>query len=823
MKTKHLIALLLTLASAVTIFNAQTVSAAVQAKWINKGEIEANGSRFIDGKPDDSDRSYFKDGKDSQIGSCNSAPVIRDINSDNTTARLYQQKVDPSTRINCVLDTSRVEEVTFEASSIANSSITGGASSVSGGANSDDPNSCERKGSSLAWIFCPIIKLLDATMNLVDTQIQAILDVDETSYINDDIKKSWATIRNIAYIILIPITLVMVIGTAIGSSMVDAYTVKKAMPRLAIAVIFIALSYEICVFLISLFNTLGYGTIGLLTAPFGDNIATLSLADLFGNSRGGVGGGALAAILLLPKVALAGIAILLLLWFFGTTFLLFAGAAFLILTLRQLFIVGLLLIAPLAILVWIFPGNDKLWKSWWGTFSKLLIMFPLIMGIIAVGRIFAVIADADRGGGVEGSIITPFVKLAAYMLPYAFIPFTFKFAGGIFANIAGVVNDKEKGLFDRQKRTRAAKKERLFAGGLEEKTLVGKLGNQIGRRAGAGWKGRYGFGQRGKSAMDIRARALQAETMKDTRMQQFGFNDDGILALGLGAGSATTAQRRMESLYKNDDGSWQQGWSQERVKKAVESAKAMGFTKQNSMAALETAARNKFFSLPEGAKGMETLLETADDIAGVTRTRDQNGNVISTSGNTTLSENIMGGLEYHARNAGRFDVGHHDYKNWKADYDAAWSKAVLSQHAQGTGASMQAFIDYTVEQFNNGSEVDKKNAAIRILEMQNALPYATADNQKRVNKMMSEKIQISFEPQTRLVPDTSPGAPPGAMKQETRTFSVEEQLAAKLQAQRIQVSASGLRGQARVYDQQDPYLRSQQGEVPAGGGGAPEG
>lgn len=546
MKMKRLFVPILTLTLALTIFNTETVSAAVQAKWINKGEIEANGVRFIDGKPDDSDRSYYKDGKSKQVGDCDKVPVIKDISSDNTTARLYQQKLDPKNRLSCIPDTSRVEDVTFEAGSVTNATS-------AGDSDSDSSKSCEKRGSPLAWILCPVIKLLDATMNMVDTQIQALLDVDDTSYKNDQIKQSWASIRNIAYIILIPITLVMVIGTAIGSSLVDAYTVKKAMPRLAIAVIFIALSYEICAFLITLFNTIGYGVIGLMTAPFGDHVATLSLADLFGTNEG------LSAILILPQILLMGPAILLILWFFGTTFLLFAGAAFLILTLRQLFIVGLLLLAPLAILAWIFPGNDKLWKSWWGMFSKLLIMFPLIMGIIAMGRIFAVIADSDRGGGVEGSIITPLVKLAAYMLPYAFIPFTFKFAGGIFANIAGVVNDKEKGLFDRQKKKRAENWQGFKAGtkappGFRGNNIAARGIRRLGAGVGAGWKGRAGFGEKGLIARDTNM-MLAADKVSQSETFKAQMENDPVLraaAVGSNFRESVRNQQRVFGISRGE-------------------------------------------------------------------------------------------------------------------------------------------------------------------------------------------------------------------------------------------------------------------------------
>lgn len=360
------------------------------------------------------------------------------------------------------------------------------ATTANGGANSSSDNSCESKGGALGWIMCPVIRALDDALHWVDSAIQGLLQVDNKSFNNPDIKNAWAVIRNIAYIILVPIMLVMVIGTAIGSNLVDAYTVKKALPRMVGAVIFISLSYYICVFFIDLFNVIGSGTKGLLTSAFGHGVGALTLSSLYGT---GTGTTLFQAITAIPLA----IGALFVLWLFFGTILLFAGLAFLVLLLRQIFIVALLLVAPLAILAWIFPGNDKVWKDWWSAFSKLLIMFPLIMALVSVGRIFAFIINSGDHAGIQGPILIPIMKLAAYMLPYAFIPFTFKFAGGLFATVAGMANDKSKGLFDRQKQSRADKlqrtaERRMFknapAGGLRSKMNTLGAGAMNARQAG---------------------------------------------------------------------------------------------------------------------------------------------------------------------------------------------------------------------------------------------------------------------------------------------------------------------------------------------------
>ena len=75
-------------------------------------------------------------------------------------------------------------------------------------------------------------------------------------------------------------------------------------------------------------------------------------------------GGAVVAVGLIPVLLL---------------FLVSAGLAlligFLALAFRQMLLIAFMVIAPLAILAWIFPGNDKLWKLWWNAFSKLLLLY----------------------------------------------------------------------------------------------------------------------------------------------------------------------------------------------------------------------------------------------------------------------------------------------------------------------------------------------------------------------------------------------------------------------------------------------------------------
>jgi hypothetical protein len=63
----------------------------------------------------------------------------------------------------------------------ANASRPGTSTAPGAGGGASEDNSCESK-EVLAWIACPVIKALDGIFDWLDTQIQALLDVNEDSY-----------------------------------------------------------------------------------------------------------------------------------------------------------------------------------------------------------------------------------------------------------------------------------------------------------------------------------------------------------------------------------------------------------------------------------------------------------------------------------------------------------------------------------------------------------------------------------------------------------------------------------------------------------------
>lgn len=227
--------------------------------------------------------------------------------------------------------------------------------------------------------------------------------------------------------------------------MLDAYTVKKMLPRLVIAVLLVNLSWFIATSLLNTSNEVGGAIYDLLWAPFSGTDIKKGL-DVGGALAALFGFGASIAVVPVALWATIGGG-----WAVILTTLLTVAAgilvAFAVLVVREVLIITLIMISPLALVLWVLPGTESWAKKWWGLYSKLLLMYPLFMGMLAAGEI---ISSATYSG--TGSIIDNVVSIAIYIAPYFMLPFLFKFIGGFMGQISGIINDKEKGLLDRSKK-----------------------------------------------------------------------------------------------------------------------------------------------------------------------------------------------------------------------------------------------------------------------------------------------------------------------------------------------------------------------------------
>lgn len=356
--------------------------------------------------------------------------------------------------------------------------------------------------------------------------------------------------------------------------MFDAYNIKKVLPRLVVAVILIQLSWFIFTALIRLTAVVAYGLEGLMYAPFGgrDQIA---FSEILSNSNVNGGSG-----LFLAAVGVAGFAAL----YLGVAFSLALTAliglfvGFLTLLVRQVVLITLLVLSPLALVAWILPGTQKFWKLWWESFSKLLLMFPMIVVLVAGGRIVAYISAQVSGvdtnnlyGSTQiGDIAFLAIITIGYFGPFFLIPKTFQLAGSAFGNITGMVNDRSRGVFDRLKKgrqqtsasawerkgqrkltqARADMQSRLQTQGSNRNRFIG---SRLAAKAGARVIGGYNI-----QALQS---AKQAQVGKELNDQIATGRDEEIRGLTVNKKAATLANGLMREKngvreYKTLGGAW---------------------------------------------------------------------------------------------------------------------------------------------------------------------------------------------------------------------------------------------------------------------------
>jgi hypothetical protein len=227
--------------------------------------------------------------------------------------------------------------------------------------------------------------------------------------------------------------------------MLDAYTIKKMLPRLILAIILVNLSWVLCTLLLHYSNVLGDSIGEILLAPFG---------GLDSDTVGSLSGGQQTATATLLFAGIGGVA-LFSSWAIVVPVLLSALFSLLVgyftLIFRQVLIVMMILIAPIAIALWVLPGTEGWAKKWFSLYMKLLAMYPLIIALLVSGRIVSKIANT------EDDLITRLIAIVAVFIPYFMIPFAFRFLGGAIATLGGFFNDRQKGLIDSSRKWAATK------------------------------------------------------------------------------------------------------------------------------------------------------------------------------------------------------------------------------------------------------------------------------------------------------------------------------------------------------------------------------
>ena len=331
-----------------------------------------------------------------------------------------------------------------------------------------EPTSCDVSG--IGWVICPVSGWIAEGMDGMYSFIARYFNVAPILGGGNGLYEVWKIILNIANICFIIAFLVLIYAQITGGVM-TSYTIKKMLPRIIIAAILVNISYWICALAVDLSNILGRAVQDLFMSMKAQIGAANSSADDIGwvqVTAAALGGGSLAAYgLYAATVGSVG----------ATSYLIIAAlipalfaafVAMIILAGRQALITVLIVISPLAFVAYLLPNTEEWFHRWRKLFTALMVMFPAFAVIFGGAQLAGVLIIQNA---THLSVVI--LGLMVQVIPLFITPFLIKLSSGLMGTIAGLANDKSKGVFDRAQNWANANKdmhrERAIRNGMERR------------------------------------------------------------------------------------------------------------------------------------------------------------------------------------------------------------------------------------------------------------------------------------------------------------------------------------------------------------------
>lgn len=312
---------------------------------------------------------------------------------------------------------------------------------------------CDVRGGT-GWFICPISNGIASGIDEVYTWISDLMTTPaiDSSNNSSGVKVAWDIMRNIANAAFI-VAFLIVIYSQLTSVGISNYGIKKLVPRVVIAAILVNLSFIICAVMIDLSNIFGValqdmfneirsqvsanGAFNGAPLPTWSDLVAMVLSG--GAATAGVYGAlavtggslASAAYWLLPIIA---------------SILLTLTVVFIILAARQALLIILTVISPLAFVCYLLPGTEKFFEKWRNLMFTLVIFFPAFSVVFGGAQLAGMIILQNAN-----SWIMVILGLAVQVSALAIAPLVFKLSGGVLGRVAGIVNNKNRGVIDRTK------------------------------------------------------------------------------------------------------------------------------------------------------------------------------------------------------------------------------------------------------------------------------------------------------------------------------------------------------------------------------------
>ncbi len=374
---------------------------------------------------------------------------------------------------------------------------------------------------SLSFLVCPLISLGQTTVTYLEGIVKDQLKFTPlSSEVDAGLKPAWTVFRNLADAFFVLIFFIVIFGTSLG---LDNYTVKKILPRLIAAAVLIQFSYVLVGFMVDISNVLGVGIDSLMAAAThpGTHIGNSGVTQAAGVVEalaivsGAIAVNAFFALgLAIPLLLMIGSAVLGIL------------AVLITLQIRIIIIDILIVIGPLAILLWVLPNTEKYFNMWRETLIKLLLMFPIIALLFAVANLISIVlAPAGAAASDSQKLLASLAPILAFFM----VPATFKFAGSAMmagssfvGKHAGRGKSGISGAQDKMKQNRAYNRQQKGLGKINALNEAGPAAGAFGRAKQSGQR-RLAQHQAGLSLDKIQDSRIQGALLSNDKTQQDAF------------------------------------------------------------------------------------------------------------------------------------------------------------------------------------------------------------------------------------------------------------------------------------------------------------
>ena len=304
---------------------------------------------------------------------------------------------------------------------------------------------------SLGWIVCPVLEWLgDVSEGIYNEYVEPALQVSPKLFTEGDdaTLKAWNTFRDIANVIFVIVLLIVIFSQLTGVG-IDNYGIKKILPKLVVMAVLVNLSYALCILAVDVSNILGNGFQSMFNGMSQQLSSSVPQQYTITTDQGTsepIDAGAITGLTgvgILGMIVVAGVAI----WASPAILISLLVAAigiavsifflFILLSAREAAILVMVIMSPLAVVMYVLPNTKNLFDRWLKMFEGLLFVYPICGLLVGAGGYVSRLLIVT--GATSGDFIWSFMAMVVSIVPIFFIPTVLKGAFSAMGKMGGTL------------------------------------------------------------------------------------------------------------------------------------------------------------------------------------------------------------------------------------------------------------------------------------------------------------------------------------------------------------------------------------------------